>query len=75
MSLEWIYSLDELRAYSVDIKQGKERLEAQIKHPPVVLKASEIALPKKPRILCLMAGSCIEGLAFAQLYQSRCLVP
>ncbi len=70
MSLEWIYGLDELRAYSVDTKQGRERLEAQIKHLPEMLKASEIALPRKPRILCLMAGSCIEGIALAQLYRA-----
>src|SRR5438093_2967388 len=29
-----------------------------------------IELPRKPRILCLMAGSCIEGIAFAKVYDA-----
>ncbi len=33
-----------------------------------VLSVEDLVLPKKPRVLCLMAGSCIEGIAFAQNY-------
>ncbi len=66
MSLEWLYSFDELRAYSVKAKQGKERLDSVIKHLPEMLEIVGVTLPKKPRFLCLMAGSCIEGIAFAQ---------
>ncbi len=71
MSLEWLYSFDELRAYSVDTKQGKLRLESTIKHLPEMLQAAGISLPKNPKVLCLMAGSCIEGLAFAELYNAE----
>ena len=68
MSLEWLYGFDELNAYRLDTKKGKERLEARIKNLPELLSAAGISLPKKPRVLCLMAGSCIEGIAFAQIY-------
>ena len=68
MSLEWEYGFDELSSYRLDTKKGRERLEARIKHLPDLLSAAGIVLPKKPRVLCLMAGSCIEGIAFAQVY-------
>jgi hypothetical protein len=29
LSLEWLYGFDELNAYRLDTKKGKERLEAQ----------------------------------------------
>ncbi len=70
MSLDWLYGFDELNAYRLDTKTGKERLEAQIKNLPELLNLAGITLPKKPRILCLMAGSCIEGIAFAQVYDA-----
>ena len=70
MSLEWLYGFDELNAYRLDTKKGKERLEAQIKNLPGLLSFAEIVLTKKPRILCLMAGSCIEGIAFAKVYDA-----
>ena len=68
MSLEWEYGFDELSAYRLDTKKGRERLEARIKNLPDLLGAAGIALPKESRVLCLMAGSCIEGIAFAQIY-------
>ena len=71
MSLDWLYGFDELNAYRLDTKTGKERLEAQIKNLPELLNLAGITLPKKPRILCLMAGSCIEGIAFAQVYDAE----
>lgn len=71
MSLEWLYGFDELNAYRLDTKKGKERLEARIKNLPELLSAAGISLPKKPRVLCLMAGSCIEGIAFAQIYDAE----
>jgi len=70
LSLDWLYGFDELNAYRLDTKTGKERLEAQIKNLPELLNLAGITLPKKPRILCLMAGSCIEGIAFAQVYDA-----
>src|SRR5689334_19979642 len=70
MSLEWLYGFDELNAYRLDTKKGKDRLEAQIKNLPGLLSFAEIVLPKEPRILCLMAGSCIEGIAFASVYDA-----
>ena len=71
MSLEWLYSFDELRAYRLDTKQGRERLETLLKQLPSILDAAGVKLPSKPRVLCLMAGSCIEGIAFAQLYNAE----
>jgi len=71
LSLEWLYTFDELRAYSVDTKQGKLRLGSTIKHMPDLLETAGISLPENPKVLCLMAGSCIEGLAFAQLYKAE----
>jgi hypothetical protein len=71
LSLEWLYGFDELNAYRLDTKRGKERLEAQIKNLSGLLSFAEIVLPKKPRILCLMAGSCIEGIAFAKVYDAN----
>ncbi len=71
MSLEWLYSFDELRAYSVDTKQGKLRLESTIKHLPELLETAGTSLPKNRAVLCLMAGSCIEGLAFAEIYKAE----
>ena len=70
MSLDRLYGFDELNAYRLDTKTGKERLEAQVKNLPGLLNLAGIVLPKKPRILCLMAGSCIEGIAFAQVYDA-----
>jgi MPBQ/MSBQ methyltransferase len=70
LSLEWLYGFDELNAYRLDTKKGRERLEAQIKNLPHLMEFAGIKLPKKPRILCLMAGSCIEGIAFAKLYEA-----
>lgn len=70
MSLEWEYGFDELSAYKLDTKKGRERLEARIKNLPELLGVAGITLPKEPRVLCLMAGSCIEGIAFAQLYDA-----
>lgn len=71
MSLEWLYSLDELKAYSLATKQGKERLDTLLKHLPGMLEAAGIRLPKGPRVLSLMAGSCIEGIAFAHQYKAQ----
>ncbi len=71
MSLEWLYSLDELKAYSLATKQGRERLETLLKHLPGMLETGGIRLPRKPRILSLMAGSCIEGIAFAHHYKAQ----
>lgn len=70
MSLDWLYTFDELAPYRVNTKQGKERLEAQIKNLPPLLTTAGISLPNNPRILCLMAGSCIEGIAFAKVYDA-----
>jgi SAM-dependent methyltransferase len=70
LSLEWLYGFDELNAYRLDTRKGKERLEAQINNLRGLLSFAEIVLPKKPRILCLMAGSCIEGIAFAKVYDA-----
>ena len=70
MSLDWLYSFDELSAYRLETKKGKERLDAQIKNLPGLMSLAGIELPRKPRILCLMAGSCIEGIAFAKVYNA-----
>src|SRR5207244_12139871 len=48
-----------------------ERHEGQINNLPELLNLAGTTLPKKPRILCLMAGSCIEGIAFAQVYDAE----
>ncbi len=71
MSLEWLYQLDDLRAYSIDTQEGKLRLETLIKTLPEMLETASIRLPRNPRILCLMAGSCIEGIAFSQVYKAH----
>ncbi len=68
MSLDWQYSLDELKAYSLSTKEGRERLNSVVKHLPEMMETAGIKLPNKPRILCLMAGACVEGIAFAQHY-------
>lgn len=70
MSLDWLYTFDELTPYRVNTKQGKERLEGQIKNLPSLLSTAGVSLPKNPKILCLMAGSCIEGIAFAKVYDA-----
>jgi len=70
LSLDWLYSFDELSAYRLETKKGKERLDAQIKNLPGLMSLAGIELPRKPRILCLMAGSCIEGIAFAKVYNA-----
>src|SRR5207244_10881982 len=54
----------------LETKKGKERLEAQINSLPGLMSFAGIELPRKPRILCLMAGSCIEGIAFAKVYDA-----
>ncbi len=68
MSLDWLYSLDELKACSLNTKEGRERLNSLVKHLPEMLEAAGVKLPGKPRILCLMAGACVEGIALAQHY-------
>ncbi len=68
MRLDWEYSLDELRVYSLNTKEGRERLNSVVKHLPEMLEAAGVKLPDKPRILCLMAGACVEGIALAQHY-------
>ncbi len=70
MSLEWLYGFDELKAYRLDTEKGEERLEAQIKNLPGLLEFAGIEFSKTPRILCLMAGSCVEGIAFAKVYDA-----
>ena len=70
MSLDWYYTLDELASYRVDTKQGKERLEAQIKNLPSLLETAGISLPKRSRVLCLVAGSCLEAIAFTEIYHA-----
>jgi len=40
LSLEWLYSLDELKAYSLATKQGKARLDTLLKHLPEMLEAA-----------------------------------
>ncbi len=55
----------------MDTKQGRERLETLLKQLPSILDAAAVKLPRKPRVLCLMAGSCIEGIGFAQLYNAE----
>lgn len=69
--MEWLYSLDELRAYSIGTKEGRQRLETLLKHLPNIMEAADIQLAPRSRVLCLMAGSCIEGIAFAQLYEAQ----
>ncbi len=71
MSLEWVYSFEELRAYRLDTKQGKQRLESAFKYLPRLLEVAGVNLPANPRVLSLMAGSCIEGIAFAKLYHAE----
>ena len=70
MSLDWQYTFDELAAYRINTKQGRERLEALIKNLPALLNTVDIVPSKGSRILCLMAGSCIEAIAFATVYDS-----
>ncbi len=55
----------------MDTKQGRERLETLLKQLPSILDAAAVKVPRKPRVLCLMAGSCIEGIGFAQLYSAE----
>ncbi len=38
MSLEWLHSFNELRAYRLDTKQGRERIETLLKQLPSMLK-------------------------------------
>lgn len=71
LSLEWLYNLDVTREYSLDTKQGSKRLDVFIKYLHDMLGIVGVKLPTKPRVLCLMAGSCIEGIAFAQLFQAQ----
>ncbi len=68
--MDWLYRLDELQSYVVDTKPGKQRLEKQSKNIPGLVAAAEIDLPRKSRVLCLMAGSCIEGIVFAEQYSA-----
>ncbi len=71
LGLEWLYGLDELRSYSVNTKQGRDRLDVFIKHLPNLLDTAGVQLPRIPRVLCLMAGSCMEGIAYAQVFQAK----
>ena len=50
----------------MDTKQGRERLDLFTKNLLGMLEAVGLKLPSKPRVLCLMAGSCVEGIAYAQ---------
>ena len=70
MSLDWLYKMDELKVYSVNTEKGRERLKAFTKHLPNLLDTAGISLPKKPRVLCLFAGSCNEGIAYATAVQA-----
>ncbi len=70
MDLQWLYKLDELKSYSVDTKQGRERLDVFTKHLPNMMETAALNLPSRPRILCLMAGSCMEGIAYARAFQA-----
>ena len=70
VSLDWLYTLDELAPYRVNTKKGQERLDAQIKNLPSLFATAGVKPQKKSRILCLMAGSCIEGIAIAKIYNS-----
>ena len=70
MSLDWLYRLDELKVYSVNTERGREPLESFIKQLPNLLDSAGIILPKKPRVLCLFAGSCNEGIGYAQAFRA-----
>lgn len=70
MSLDWLYRMDELKVYSVNTEKGRERLEAFTKHLPNLLDSAGISLPRKARVLCLFAGSCNEGIAYAQTFHA-----
>ncbi len=62
--------MDELKVYSVNTEKGKERLEAFTKHLPSLLDSAGISPPRKARVLCLFAGSCNEGIAYAQAFHA-----
>jgi len=62
--------MDELKVYSVNTEKGRERLEAFTKHLPNLLDSARISPPKKARVLCLFAGSCNEGIAYAQAFHA-----
>jgi len=62
--------MDELKVYSVNTEKGRERLEAFTKHLPNLLDSAGISPPKKARVLCLFAGSCNEGIAYAQAFHA-----
>jgi len=63
--------MDELKVYSVNTEKGRERLEAFTKHLPNLLDTAGISLPRKARVLCLFAGSCNEGIAYAQAFHAE----
>src|SRR2546426_9482216 len=62
--------MDELKVYSVNTEKGRERLEAFTKHLPNLLDSAGISPPRKARVLCLFAGSCNEGIAYAQAFHA-----
>ena len=70
LSLDWLYRMDELKVYRVNTKQGRERLELFTRHLPNLLVSAGVSLPKKPRVLCLFAGSCTEGIGYAEAFQA-----
>jgi len=71
LSLDWIYSQDTLRCFSIDTEQGKSRLRALTQSLPALLDTAHLKLPSNPRVCCLMAGSCIEGIAFCEVYDAK----
>jgi MPBQ/MSBQ methyltransferase len=71
MSLDWLYKMDELKVYSVNTERGRERLEAFTKHLPNLVEFAGIKLPKRPRVLCLFGGSCMEGTAYARAFDAE----
>ena len=70
LSLDWLYRMDELRVYNVNTERGRERLESFTRHLPNLLVSAGVSLPKKPRVLCLFAGSCTEGIGYAEAFQA-----
>jgi len=70
LSLDWLYRMDELKVYSVNTEKGRERLEAFTKHLPNLLDSAGISPPRKARVLCLFAGSCNEGIAYARAFHA-----
>jgi len=57
LSLGGLYGFDELNAYRLDTKKGKERLEAQIKNLPGLLALAGIEFSKRRTILPFLKKS------------------